>query len=39
MDEQLNDQHKNTTPDGGTDRELNGWHKNNPKMVGGWMER
>ena len=31
MDGELNDQHKNTTPYGWTYRELNCWHKNNPK--------
>ena len=32
MDEGANDQDKNTTPDGWTDRELNGQHRqNNPK--------
>ena len=36
MDGELNDQHNNTTPDGWTDRELNGRHKNNPKKIDGW---
>ena len=31
MDGELNDQHKNTTPNGGMDRGLNGLHKDNPK--------
>ena len=37
MDRELNDQHKNITPDGWTDRELNGRHRqNNPKQMDGW---
>ena len=35
MDGELNDWHKITTPDGWTDRELNGQHKNNPKEIDG----
>ena len=31
MDGELNDQHKNTSPDAWTVRELNGWQKNTPK--------
>ena len=33
MDLEINDQHRNTTEDGWTDRELNGRHKNNTKLM------
>ena len=36
MDGELNDQYKNTTPDGWTGRELNGRHNNNPKYMDVW---
>ena len=34
----LNHPHKNARLYGLTDKELNGWHKNNPKLVDGWMD-
>ena len=37
MDGELGDQHRNTTPDGQTDRELNCRHFiDNPKWMDGW---
>ena len=36
MDRELNDQHKNATPYGWIERELNGRDKNNPKKMDGW---